>query len=301
MINRPAIAARVVMRVAVVTLVIGRTYLDRWKFQCEAGWRAYCQRHGYDLVVIDHALDTSARAQSRSAAWQKCLILDGLTQYDRVVWVDADIVINPDSPPIPDVPIEKIGAVDEAALPTPELRRRIIELLIDDWRRNADKRVADDWQSHFCTFLDPPNWHAFCGLPRRGEHIVQTGVLVLSPQHHRKLLQHVYNAYEENEKTLYEMRPLSFEIQENGLQHWIDSRFNALVYFLVWEIELTLNLKLSSNWQIAAAFKHAYARNYFLHFAGRQNQMTLLISVSRNAPCPCGSGQRYKHCHGRYA
>jgi preprotein translocase subunit SecA len=21
--------------------------------------------------------------------------------------------------------------------------------------------------------------------------------------------------------------------------------------------------------------------------------------VSRNAPCPCGSGQKYKHCHGQ--
>jgi hypothetical protein len=124
------------MRVAVVTLVIGHTYLDRWKFQCEPGWRAYCQRHGYDLVVIDHALDTSARAQSRSPAWQKCLILDGLTQYDRVVWIDADIVINP---------------------------------------------------------------------------------------HSR------------------------------------------------------------------------------LHFAGRREMMNLLISLNRNAPCPCASGKRYKHCHGRYA
>ena len=23
--------------------------------------------------------------------------------------------------------------------------------------------------------------------------------------------------------------------------------------------------------------------------------------VSRNAPCPCGSGQKYKHCHGQVA
>ena len=23
--------------------------------------------------------------------------------------------------------------------------------------------------------------------------------------------------------------------------------------------------------------------------------------VSRNEPCPCGSGQKYKHCHGAYA
>ncbi|MGH6901375.1 MAG: SEC-C metal-binding domain-containing protein, partial [Geminicoccaceae bacterium] len=21
--------------------------------------------------------------------------------------------------------------------------------------------------------------------------------------------------------------------------------------------------------------------------------------VGRNAPCPCGSGKKYKHCHGR--
>jgi preprotein translocase subunit SecA len=21
--------------------------------------------------------------------------------------------------------------------------------------------------------------------------------------------------------------------------------------------------------------------------------------VSRNAPCPCGSGRKYKHCHGQ--
>jgi hypothetical protein len=28
---------------------------------------------------------------------------------------------------------------------------------------------------------------------------------------------------------------------------------------------------------------------------------SIWIGVRRNAPCPCGSGQRFKHCHGRYA
>jgi preprotein translocase subunit SecA len=23
--------------------------------------------------------------------------------------------------------------------------------------------------------------------------------------------------------------------------------------------------------------------------------------VGRNEPCPCGSGRKYKHCHGKYA
>jgi preprotein translocase subunit SecA len=25
------------------------------------------------------------------------------------------------------------------------------------------------------------------------------------------------------------------------------------------------------------------------------------LDISRNAPCPCGSGQKYKHCHGALA
>ena len=24
-------------------------------------------------------------------------------------------------------------------------------------------------------------------------------------------------------------------------------------------------------------------------------------TISRNAPCPCGSGLKYKHCHGQLA
>ena len=23
--------------------------------------------------------------------------------------------------------------------------------------------------------------------------------------------------------------------------------------------------------------------------------------IGRNEPCPCGSGKKYKHCHGKYA
>ena len=29
------------------------------------------------------------------------------------------------------------------------------------------------------------------------------------------------------------------------------------------------------------------------------NEPSTWGKVSRNAPCPCGSGKKYKHCHGR--
>ena len=34
--------------------------------------------------------------------------------------------------------------------------------------------------------------------------------------------------------------------------------------------------------------------------AGSQSSVTE-APISRNAPCPCGSGKRYKHCHGQLA
>ena len=33
-------------------------------------------------------------------------------------------------------------------------------------------------------------------------------------------------------------------------------------------------------------------------FAGEQ---AALPKVGRNEPCPCGSGKKYKHCHGQLA
>ena len=34
---------------------------------------------------------------------------------------------------------------------------------------------------------------------------------------------------------------------------------------------------------------------------GQEGVDTATAPVSRNAPCPCGSGKKYKHCHGQIA
>src|ERR1051326_5161639 len=104
------------MKTAIVTLLLGRPYWLAWHDLCQSGWRAYAERHGYDVITIDRPLDDTPRALARSPAWQKCLVLQPSVAagYDRVVWLDADIVVNPDAPAVAaEVPIEKIGAVDE--------------------------------------------------------------------------------------------------------------------------------------------------------------------------------------------
>jgi hypothetical protein len=264
------------MAVAVVTLAIGERYIGDWKSRCEKGWRAYCQRHHYDLLVIENSLDTTARGAGRSPSWQKCLILDPKVagSYDQVVWVDADILIHPNAPAITaGVPPEKIGAIDEHIYPSANSRQRIVKSLIEAWR-NVDTGIAQNWES----FLDPADWHARAGLPRTGRQIIQAGVMVLSPAHHRDLLERVYRDYEDSgsEQMNYEMRPLSYEIQQAGLHHAVDARFNALVGLLLLYQDVILKRPLKGNDEMLAFLKKHYSQNYFLHFAGRSDLMRLV-------------------------
>jgi hypothetical protein len=295
------------MRTALITLTIGGTYYWRWKTLCEASWRAYANRHNYDVIVIQNHLDTSERATARSPAWQKCLVLrpDIAKDFERIIWVDADIIINPAAPAITQgIPIEQVGAMDEHTFPSVISRRKILNSLIQYWSR-INPEIADNWRS----FQNPADWHALAGLPRRGTHIVQTGVLVLSPLHHRTLLEHVYYSYEDigGEPMNYEMRPLSFELQEHAALYWIDSRFNSLLSFLILNETIICGRSLDTIAEQARFVRCVYQNNHFVHFAGRHELMERLAGqttwrdVRRNDLCPCGSGRRFKHCHGSFA
>ena len=107
-----------------------------------------------EFIVIDKPLDTAPRAQARSPAWQKCLVLDPKVggAFEQVVWIDADIVINHTVPSITaGVPVEKIGVTDGHVFPSADARHAIIAHLVDYWRPR-DEKVARNWE----TFRDPP-------------------------------------------------------------------------------------------------------------------------------------------------
>lgn len=262
---------------AIVTLAIGAAYSDRFEQLCRKNWTAYAQRHGFDLVVIKEPLDVGERARRRSPAWQKCLVLGafGLADYERVVWVDSDILINPAAPSILDgVPGERIGAIDENHFPTPAARQAMLRQIVAS-APDAGTHGKSFWES----WLDPGKWHALIGLPAGQTHIVQTGVMVLSPKHHRALLEHVYHSYDDGGVNLnYEMRPLSHEIQAHGLQHWIDQRFNALVWWLALRHTSAMS-RAPTETELRDFLRDCYQRSYFLHFAGAAHMMPMLDSA----------------------
>ena len=252
---------------AVVTLAIGRGFAARWHSLGEPLWRRYCERHGYDLICLEEPLDDSVRARSRSPAWQKCLVLGQpfAHRYRQIVWVDADVLPNPGAPPVGEgVPPELVGAVDEYATPTPELHRRTLAKLYDFWEATGVPFIRNE---------TPREYYRVYGLPDAFDAVVQTGVMVLSPSHHRELLEDVYASYEDKGTGWnYEMRPLSYELLRARCVTWLDPRFNT-----IWGSHKALHFPFLLNRPDDPRAPELVARalrdTYFLHFAGSVDEM----------------------------
>jgi len=247
---------------AIVTLVIGQQYQTSWRNICRRGWQAYCERHGYELIAVDKRLDISERANKRSPTWQKLLILgqDWAKDYERIVWVDSDILINPMAPSIvEEAPEDKIGCIDELVYPTSKDHKAIVSA---GKARNTDG--------------DPELFHTCVGLPGGQKHILQPGVMVLSPRH-RELLEHTYNTYEDAGAGTYgEMRFVSHEIQKAGSQHFINPRFNALLIWLAMADILRTGKQPTNKLEMEHFLVEQFFRNFFTHFAGHQDWMPIV-------------------------
>jgi hypothetical protein len=278
---------------AIVTIAAGGGYLGPWRRYCEPGWKAYAEKHGYDIICCDAPLDTTQRATKRSIAWQKCLALsqDFSSRYDRIVWLDADILINAASAPSVEsaVPPEKVGAVDAWADPTPFAHALLMERACTIWKSLGASPVVN---------FEARDYYKNYGLPPEFDSVVQTGMLVLSPKHHRELLEHVYYGYEERggPEWNYEMRPLSYELLKAAAVHWVDGRFNlvwflhkALHYpFLFRPRQRSMRLPDRLRRRLARLLRirqgcdcarlcatSAFMNSFFLHFAGCRQEMEL--------------------------
>lgn len=274
------------MKKALVTITVGETYISNFRKHCHDLWNSYAHHHNLDILVISDLLDNSTRASMRSPAWQKCLILSqtAVQKYDQVAWIDSDILINPASPSVFEgVPQDKIGAVDVCETPNREDRLMLLSRLYDYWTKTGKEYVSN---------LTATEYHTKFGLQGSFNSIVQTGVLVMSPKHHRELLEHVYYSYEEKGEPYwnYEMRPLSYEILVNNLEHWINPKFNMMwpmlkqFYYPFLEtkgrlydriVNKLISLKLLSyHFSLhSKCATTAYLNNYFLHFGGTSNEM----------------------------
>ena len=200
----------------IVTIAIGEKYVGSWKKYCQPNWQAYAHKYGYDLICLERPLDSSSRAQLRSPAWQKCLILSQgfASEYETVVWIDSDIILNDKAPDVATgVPASKVGAVDAY-----EFSEAFLKRCYKMWPNAVHSPTPQDYYRNY-------------GLPDDVDRAVNTGVMVLSPLYHRALLELVYNNYEEKGDRDWHMeqRPLSYELFKGGHVHFLDPRFNVML------------------------------------------------------------------------
>ncbi len=271
------------MNKAIVTLAIGKKYLQLWKRLCQSNWKLYADTHGYDIICIDKPLDDSERARTRSPSWQKCLVLsqEFSKQYERIIWLDTDILINPEAPCIvQNIPGEKIGAVDEYSAPTPERYRAILQQKYAFWESNGMRFIRSE---------TPRQFYEKYGLPRAFDRVVQAGVLVLSPEHHRQVLENTYFSYEDKGSAdwNYEMRPLSYECLKTDSVFWLNTKFNSIwsdykclhypdLLRSVRDMLLLMHPRHPEHSLLRKCVREALADSYFLHFAGCAYEMAIL-------------------------
>jgi hypothetical protein len=253
-------------RTAIVTLAIGDEFAGRWRRLCEPNWRAYAERHGYDLICLDEPLDDSQRARDRSPSWQKLLVLGQpfASEYERIVWVDADVIFGDDAPAITaGVPVEKVGAVDETA----GMQGRIKLML-------HGNRFSEYYRDY--------------GFDGSLDHVVQAGVMVASPTHHRELFERVYESYEDKPGMFFEMRPLSWELQHADLVHWLDPRFNTL-WIMYRCLHDPVLIEHHHHPRLPPLLRQALSECYAIHFAGEAKNMDHAlrpVAVRRQAATP---------------
>lgn len=288
------------MKVALVTLVVGDQYINRFNNLSKSSWEKYCLKFNYDLIVITEPLDNSDRAKSRSVSWQKLLVLsqDWSNSYDRIIWVDSDIIINYSgaSDITDNVPLNKVGAVDAFAIPSKEFHSIAMERLYSYWTVNN------------ITFLNnrtPALYYTNRGINGGDlKYLVQAGVMVLSPKFHKAVFEYVYDSYEDTNgaEWNYEMPALSYELVKADLVFWISPRFNLLVsdtietfYSGLINNQVHPIIKLSSRiinklfkYQIKQKknpieikiYKNIYDLSFFMHFAGCSNLMYKMKNIT---------------------
>ena len=250
------------MNKAIFTLATG-VYKDLWDVYARPTWQAFCDRHGYQLVVLHEPLDTSSRAVGRSMAWQKLICHEHprLQGFDQLIWLDADIVVNPSAPdPCLKADLELINCCLEFDWGCdPQLAP-----IAQAWRDQQSRAFEEQHPGH-CFQGYPQLW----GFGEGAGPLINTGFLLFSPQRHGALLRHVYDHYDDAHVMHWgEMVPLSEEIHRAGLFHAMDPRFNMLIVPFLASL---LSGRDNSKMRIMASASMIYRAlndNYFLHFAG---------------------------------
>jgi glycosyltransferase involved in cell wall biosynthesis len=228
------------MSVCVVSMAIGEKYLDEYNRNFRPSQENYAKKHGYDFRVVTDYLGEVREPSTISL--NKILVCsqDWSLNYDFIVFVDADILINPEAPPIHSCMDfgDKIGIVDEFTQPSFQKRVEFNRRM--NWEPNASL------------------YYRRSGFVLQTDKMLNTGVIVMQPKKHGTFLKGVYDKY--IQKSVhhprhfhYEQSAIGYELHVNNLFVVLPNTWNSIWYVYRYE---NMSLEQFSK------------KVNFLHFAG---------------------------------
>jgi len=259
---------------AIVTLAVGDDYTANFMANVRPTWEPYCEKHGYDLILLTEPIDRDCDFSVKSVHWQKLLIglLPQLKEYSEIVWMDGDIVINHAIAPciVSAKSTDKIGVVDISDVfhrmdHTYNLHTRFL-LLNYLFARTVDGKTP----KAIITDGNLPAYYRKLSFEGDTKRFINTGVLAFDPNRHGSFLAEVYAKYPNDFMDL-ENTPLSYELQADDRAEYLDGRFN-----LIWAQVAAEHYPFLFNPEISAGHQEitrlcvnvAYRNSWFLHFAG---------------------------------
>ncbi|CCQ74131.1 hypothetical protein [Magnetospira sp. QH-2] len=282
------------LKKALVTLIIGDSYVEAFEKYIQPTWKPYAEKHGYDIVALTDLIDQDCDLSRKSIHWQKLLIglHPQLKEYDRLVWIDSDILINYHIAPCI-VSAHTGTGIGGVATSPPDwgmggqaFGRSSLHSIMQQLRicaHRAPPRPVSILQSNY------QDYYRVMGLEGTADQMINTGVLVFDPAVHASLLAEVYLKHEKNFID-FEMTPLSFEILEQGLFDPLDERFN-----MPWSQVVLRHYPFLFNNEflhahpdlIVQCVNATFRQSWFLHFAGTsKHPITKLPLHSVDITCP---------------
>ena len=204
------------MKVAIVIFVMGDTYIQKFNSKFRPSVSDYCNKHGYELIILDDYIKPEINMDKKKFYWQRMLIPDKFSNYDYVVSMDSDIFVNPHSPPIPfnEIPEGKVAAVNE---------RKYFGNY--EWRERV--QVKSGWEK------TGKEWYLLSGETKDYNDHINGGLVIYQPKHHAKMFKELYEnnvnnymKYHQDDQSI-----ISSFVIDNNLIYWLDERFNKIWYF----------------------------------------------------------------------
>jgi len=226
-----------------ISLAIGKHYTNLYNELFYPSQKNYANKCGYDFKLIDHKLpNTIDHPDAISFDKILCFCQDWSMQYDKIIFVDADIFINPDSPPIDMVCDDDYISV------------------IDEWNQpNSTDRIKVQRKMGWET--SATDYYRLAGFDITTTRGINTGVIVANPKKYGSFFQQIYNTYAQYSpghprNFHFEQSAIGYQLQKNNICKYLDNRYNAIYAIYKYDNPTVDLVEFVQN-------------NFFTHFAGK--------------------------------